>query len=375
MKPPTVSVDTTLVRRLNTRAVLLALRAEPEATLTRLAGTTGLSRQTTAAALAALEARGLCVELAPTHGASGRPARRYRFCPSAAHVVGLSIAPDHLLVIVADLDGTTVAHERVEVSKALPAPERLELAERVATACAPRSGEVWAAAIGTSGVIDPDGRVRVSSQIPGWTGLDLADRVGGWFGCPGFAGNDAGHAALAELWRGNAHYVRHLVYLLTGHRSGYGLVIDGEVHQGHSGAAGEFGRLPYLHGHDATLVLDRHEVAAPEVYARAAAGDTGALAIVEELAEDMSRSVAVMTMAIDPEVVVIGGQLASGGQVLVEPLRRRLAELCHSPPGVVVSALGEEAVALGSVRVALDWVEASPRMLGSVTETDWLTTV
>lgn len=365
MKPPANSVDTSVVRRMNTRTVLLALRSYPGATLTQLAGSTGLSRQTTTAALAALLDRGLCVELAPARGSSGRPARRYRFRSGAAHVVGLSIAPGHVRVMVADLDGTIVAQQRIAVSPTMPAEERLVAAERLATGMAAEAGEIWAAAVGTSGVIDPDGRVRVSSQIPGWTGLDLASRVGGWFGCAGFAGNDASHAAVAELWCGNAQYVRDVVYLLTGYRSGYGMVVNGQVHRGHSGAAGEFGRLPYLRGHDTTLVLERHGMTADEVFARAEAEDPDALEVVEELASVMTRSAAVMTMAIDPELVVVGGELAPGGHVLVEPLRRRLGELCHNPPAVALSALGEEAVALGSVRVALDHVEADPRMLGS----------
>src|SRR5699024_5164570 len=133
------------------------------------------------------------------------------------------------------------------------------------------------------------GRVRVSSQIPGWTGLDLAARVGEWFDCAGFAGNDASHAALAELWKGNAQYVRNVVYLLTGHRSGYGLGVDGKVHRGASGAAGEFGRLPYLRGHDTTLVLERHGVTAEEVFARSATGDDDVLTIIDELAAVMTR--------------------------------------------------------------------------------------
>lgn len=349
---------------MNTRTVLRALRADPGATLTQLATVTGLSRQTTTAALGSLCAQGLCDELAPSHGSSGRPARRYRFRARAAHVVGLGIAPNHIRVIVADLDGATVTQDRRAVSNLMPADERLATAEQLARACAARAGEVWAAAVGTSGVIDPEGRVRVSSQIPGWTGLDLADRVGSWFDCPGFAGNDAGHAALAERWRGNGQYVRNMVYLLTGHRSGYGMVVNGEVHRGSSGAAGEFGRLPYLSGHDTTLVLERHGVTAEQVFERAAAGDTGAAEIVEELAEVMTRSAAVMSMAIDPELVVVGGSLAPGGGILVEPLRRRLAELCHNPPAVAMSALGEEAVALGSVRVALDHVESGDRLLG-----------
>ena len=58
--------------------------------------------------------------------------------------------------------------------------------------------------------------------------------------------NDVKLAALAEHWKGAAQEHRDIVYMFAGHRAGAGVLIDGQVHQGRHGAAGEIGALPML---------------------------------------------------------------------------------------------------------------------------------
>lgn len=365
---PANPVDSAQMRRLNAQSVLHELRAAASPTLTQLARRTGLSRHTVSAVLRDLSSRGLAEELAPAEGSSGRPARRYRFRGAAGHVAGFGFAPDHVVATVCDLDGTEIARERRDVDPTTPAVDRLRLAEELGQRCAARVGPVWAAAAGTTGVVDPDGKVRVAHQIPGWTGLDLASRVGSWFDCPGFAGNDAHLAALAEKWRGNARDARDVAHLLTGHRSGFGVVIGGRLHIGRTGAAGEFGKLKHILANDPTDLLAAEGITADELFARVHAGDDHAVQVADRVAFGLAQCAAVLVMAIDPELVVLGGYLAQDNQLLLDQVRRHLRDMCVSPPEVVPSALGEEAVALGAVRMALDCVEASALLFGPRSE-------
>ena len=364
MKPPVVNADTALLRRLNTRSVLRVLRGVPSITLTEVAQATGLSRQTAGAALDDLIERGLCELLAPREGSSGRPARRYGFRRHAGHALGISIAPRHVLVVVTDLVGEIVARDRRVVDKTLSAPERLSVAEELARGCVPTAGPIWAAAAGTSGVVDRDGRVRAASLLPGWVGLDLAARVGGWFECPGFTGNDAALAAVAERWLGNARHVDEMVFMLTGHRTGFGVLINGQLHRGRTGAAGELGKLPHARDHEPSIALEREGVTIDQVVRAANAGDERATALLAELGERLARAAATLVAVVDPELVVVGGSLADAGDHMLEPMRRRLAMMTRGAPEVISSRLGEDAVALGAVRTALDHIEESPRLLG-----------
>lgn len=357
--------DFTMVRRHNARHVLMALRGSASVTLSELARSTGLSRRTTGGVLDDLVERGLAEELAPSPGSSGRPAKRYRFRGDAGRVVGIAIAPDHLVATVVDLDGVVLRTERQRLDPETPAPERLRAIEALAKQCAEGYGPVWAAAAGTSGVVNAEGRITLATQIPGWTGLELAATVGRWFDCPGAAGNDAHYAAVAEHWKGNARFARDMAFLLTGHRSGFALIIDGRLHVGRSGAAGEFGNLAHLHENEATELLASEGITLAELLTAAQAGDVRANDVVSRMARGVAQGTAVLAMAIDPEVVVLGGPFAKGNPLLLDRVREELVGLCINPPVVELSCLGDEAVALGAARTALDLVESSERMFGS----------
>ena len=92
------------------------------------------------------------------------------------------------------------------------------------------------------------------------------------------------------------------------------------------------------------------------VFALAKQGDVQAKDAVERFLRRLVHDVAALVLAIDPELVVIGGW-AAGLDGVLEPLRSELARYCLRPPNVVLSALGQEAIATGALRLALDHVE------------------
>ncbi|MDG4865977.1 ROK family protein, partial [Streptomyces sp. T-3] len=98
------------------------------------------------------------------------------------------------------------------------------------------------------------------------------------------------------------------------------------------------------------------EQAVTEVFAHAREGDEGARAAVERYIQRLVHDVAALSLALDPELVVIGGW-AAGLDGVLEPLRRELARYCLRPPRVALSRLGEAAITIGALRLALDHVE------------------
>ncbi len=79
--------------------------------------------------------------------------------------------------------------------------------------------------------------------------------------------------------------------------------------------------------------------------------------IVGAFVADLATGVAATVLTVDPQLVVIGGGLSQAGDLLAEPLRAELARLCLFPVQVETSILGDESVAMGAVRLALDRVE------------------
>ncbi|MEU5884270.1 ROK family protein [Spirillospora sp. NPDC047279] len=99
------------------------------------------------------------------------------------------------------------------------------------------------------------------------------------------------------------------------------------------------------------------ESGAERVLDAAMRGDPEAVALVERLAARMARGIAAMALALDPEMIVVGGELTHAGDRLVEELRRHVRPLCLGPTRIEASALGDEAVGLGAVRLALDHID------------------
>ncbi|WP_217999851.1 ROK family transcriptional regulator [Actinomadura formosensis] len=356
--------DPSMLRRLNSAATLRALRDGGEATLSELAGRVGLSRPTTEGVLGELIRRGLAAESAPRPGAGvGRPARRYRFRAEAGHVLGIDIGARRVRLLICDLTGEIIGGHGAVLDVQAPPRERIAAVRAEVRACLAAvridRRSLWAIAAGTPGVVAPGGTVTSCTIMPGLAGVHLARELGRSFSCPVLVENDANLAALAERWRGAARDADDVVCVYAALHTGTGAIIGGRLHRGRHGAAGELGVLPELGLSDTAAALaggtgpvfDQ----AVRVLGAAAGGDAEAMAAVRALAARMSRGVAAMALALDPDMIVVGGPLAGGP--LVAELRRRVRPLCLSPVRIEGSRLGDESVGLGAVRLALDRID------------------
>ncbi|MFD7029318.1 ROK family transcriptional regulator [Streptomyces sp. NPDC059917] len=363
--------DPSLLRRINSAVVLRALRAAESPTLTDLTRLTGLSRPTVEGVVEGLIGTGLVMEAEAEEGArrQGRPARRFRFRAEAGHLLGIEIGSHRVAALLSGLDGRVIGAGTKEVDESASADERLDrvratVADLLRRAGVPRDS-LRAVGVGSPGIVEADGTVRLCTALPGWTGLPLGERLQRSFRCPVQVENDANAAAVAEHWKGTGRDTDDLVFVMAGLSPGAGSLINGRLHRGFGGAAGEIGAL-HLLGRDVTPErllstngeplhpLDEQAVAA--VFALAKRGDEGAMAAVERFIQRLVHDVAALVLAMDPELVVVGGW-AAGLDGVLDPLRRELERYCLRPPRVALSLLGEAAVATGALRLALDQAE------------------
>ncbi len=358
--------DLSRLRRLNALGVLRVLRDEQPLTLTELAKRTGLSRASTEDVARELLARGWVSEVPPAAGTVGRPARRYRFRADAGRILGVDVGGHKILATVTDLEGVVLRQTRVTVSPRIGRRERLATLDDCVTRTLAAAGvtpdQVWSTGVATTGLVDGAGKVMLSDSLPEWTGVDLAEHLRRLVPGPVRVENDCKLAALAESWRGVARHARNVVFLLAGLRTGAGLIIDGKLHRGFSNAAGEIGALPAAgwlrapqHLHDWLGAGDDVE----RVFLAARDGDRAAIRAVRGYVRDIAVGASALVLTLDPEVVVIGGGFSRSADVLVAPLRRELDRWCLRTPEIRVSEFGDEGVALGAVRLALEQVEAT----------------
>jgi predicted NBD/HSP70 family sugar kinase len=391
-----------VLRRLNAAAVLRAIRAAGPISRAELARVTGLSKPTVNAAVETLlEAGYLTERVAGTEPDRRRPGPRARllsFRGEAGHVLGIDIGANKVLVVAADLAGDVLASVRRRTGgrDRLDADALLALVADASEASMADAGidrsTLRAVGVGTPGVVDPvSGRVTLAPQLGGWEGIHLADRLGAWFDCPVLVDNEVHLSVLAERWRGSAQEIDDALYVQVGVGIGGGVLVGGHVYRGAGGAAGEIGYLPLFPDDDGREGLGPFEHAAggtafarlgrraaesgesplllelaggdPEaidaelVFTAAARGDDGAGRVVDVLLGRLARGIAAAVTILNPSTVIVGGGLSRAGERLLDPLARRIAALVPVSPRVVLSTLGDESVALGATRLALQHVE------------------
>jgi predicted NBD/HSP70 family sugar kinase len=403
-----------MLRRMTASAVLDALRAGGPMTGSDLIDATGLARPTVHVVCNDLIRLGWIRETESRRpGADsrrGRPPRCYEFQNRAGFVLGID-ATDRVTVRLADLRGDCVtetsqplAHVSVTADERLAAIRRLTDSTLSTAAVDPT--HVLAATVGVPTPVDAQGRpVGREAYLPGLPGRDLGPEVGGRFGWPVLVENDANLAAWGERWRGVAVGVDDLVVMVADERLGSGLFLGGRPIRGHSGGAGElrffeliervgstYGMAYLLRTLGAEAVADLDPDGPPAggpgrtlwdlaggdparvetatVLEAARAGDKVALEVVDRVADRMAHAIAALAGMLNPELVVISGAVADAGDLFLDRIRERLVpDLIDTPPRVSRSTLGDQAVVIGAVRLALDHVEAS--LLGGPGATPW----
>lgn len=369
-----------LLRRMNSRGVLQALMSGP-LTMRALAAESGLSRTAIDAIVSDLVKMGWleATESTPV-GRIGRPALAYRIRSERGQLLSLDIGANHIYVIVTDLNGFVLGHRTRHLAEDTAAADRmamaLELGDDLLASLALTRGSVWIVTVGSPGAIGGNGEVLHfgGTGLPGWVGLNLRERFEGEFEGAVLVEGDVALGAHAELAVGAARGHNDVVYILCGVRTSGASIVDGKVHRGVHGAAGIVGEMPELRWSDLNerygdSVLSVPRPSREQIFEAARTGDRAALVAVQEFADDLATGAAALALALDPELLVIGGGSAPGADVFLPRFIQTLRRICPLPPDVVVSDLGSEAVAMGGISLAkrhLDSVlEAAARSEGS----------
>jgi glucokinase len=255
---------------------------------------------------------------------------------------------------------------------------------------------VRAIGIAAAGFVDAQGeRVRFAPHLP-WRDEGVRARLSERWSAPVVLDNDANCAARAELRYGAVGAAENALVVTMGTGIGGALVLDGTVHRGYNGMAGEFGHMQvvpggracecggtgcweqYTSGNALVRFVREHlgrdpeqqpgpltracggdpaAVTGPMVTDAAGTGDPLALAAFASIGEWLGVGLANLVAAFDPETVVIGGGLSAAGDLLLAPareaMRGSLVGAAHrTVPPVVRAALGPEAGAIGAADLA-----------------------
>ncbi|KWX00990.1 ROK family protein [Carbonactinospora thermoautotrophica] len=393
------SATTSLLKSLNERTVLEAIRAGHPVSRAEISRRVGISKPTVSVALQALLDAGLVRETIPDTGPK-YGALFFEPVPEAAFVLGLDLGPGVLRGALAALDGSIRAQEDVDLGEARIA-RAVEAAAGLKHRLLQAAGDVAPdlvdiCVVGAPGVV-ADGRIWFAEKIQGLDGFPIVKVFSDALGTPTVVENDVHLAALAEQWRGCAQGVGHFAFLSVGSGCGAALVIDGKLHRGHRGAAGKIEyaveggirsphdpsvpgllRLAVQRVTEATQSTSLADLLTPElvnwaagpadapveapcgpftleaIFTAAHAGDQIAQEVMIEAARRLARYVKPIAAVADVELVVLGGDLARGGDLLLDPLREELAKHLPYPPRLEVSTLTQAPVLTGALAAGLE---------------------
>jgi predicted NBD/HSP70 family sugar kinase len=298
---------------------------------------------------------------------------------SAGVAVGVDFGHSHVRVAIADLAHTILAEAEEPVEVDQRAADGIALAGKLVRRLLEdtgAAGSVTGVGMGLPGPLAGD-QVGDSAILPGWIGARPEAMLSSELGMPVRVDNDANLGALAETVWGAGRGCSELVYVKAATGVGAGLVLGGRLYHGATGTAGELGHLPVdengpicrcgnrgcletFAGAEAILEPLRRRrgslTTLREVITAALAGDRACARVIDDAGRALGRGVAGACNLLAPERVVVGGELAGAGELLLEPLRaslRRAAIGSMRDVDVVAGVLGERAEVLGAVALVL----------------------
>jgi predicted NBD/HSP70 family sugar kinase len=374
-------------RERNALRVLDYLFREGPARRLDLIRATSLSRATVSKLIGELQAQGLVCEqraALTAAGRSGRPPTLLALNPEIGAFGGVDFGHSSVRVAIADVAGTLLAEDRLDLDVDNAAELAIAAAVQrlpalVAQAGLPRERLLGVGAAISAPVWRDGGNVAAAGILPGWSAVSPQRELARRLGVPVHVGNDANLGALAEVRTGAAEGASDVVYVMLSSGVGGGLVLNGSLFTGNSGMTGELGHiqvdpegalcrcgnrgcLETVAGAQALLARLRpalgKAVGLTEAVARAHAGDELCRRVFREAGMAAGRVAGGICNVVNPELVIVGGDLIVAGDLLVDAVREGLEQTSipavRADVAVVAATLGDRAELLGAIGLAIE---------------------
>ncbi len=384
---------------------LQLIRAEGPVSRADIARRLELSRPTASRIMDELMQEGMIECVGKSRPTGGRLGDLYTFHADAGVVLGLELGTRHARAAIATLEGEIVC--RTERPLALETresvlPQLRRLVEQTIAGVPRKPATILSAGVAVPGVVhvthgsgttdkhtpglndrplqDEPELLSVNAAAPRAEGLNdrpLQRELERMFGVPVAMDNDVNFAAIGESHSGCAQGYYNVAYLFVGRGIGAGLILNGQLFRGSSEAAGEIGNMVIdranlyqefgAHGCLESLSgINRLVTAsaarglpydtADRVCEQAVAGDPHANEIIQQMNEYLAAALINLVVVIDPEIVILGGDLADlphADELFVRPIEALLRRQVASAPLLRLSQLQGDAALYGAVHAAL----------------------
>ncbi len=380
-------------------AVLDVVRHDAAHTRPEIIRRTGLGRGVVVQRVGELVDRGLLVEggLGPSSG--GRAPRTIRLNAHAGHILVADLGATSIGVGIADLSGHLV-EQHEEPADITDGPEAIlgrveELFAGLRSRTDDALGDLWGIGIGVPGPVEfATGRPVSPPIMPGWDDYPVRERFSTRYSVPVWVDNDVNLMALGEYRAGVARGHEAAIFIKVGTGIGAGILIDGKLHRGSQGSAGDVGHiqvtddpliicrcgnvgcleaiaggaalardgtLAALDGRSrllSRLLAERGGIEATEVGWAAAHGDAVSRELIAAAGRRIGQMVATLVNALNPSLVVVGGGVSAVGDSLIASVREtvygRSLPLATRDLRILRSSLDAQSGRIGAASMVVD---------------------
>jgi predicted NBD/HSP70 family sugar kinase len=368
--------------------VLQLIRNGQCATRSDLVNLTGLARSTVTQRVEALSALGLVTELGEGKSTGGRRPSRLAFNSDGGVVLAADFGATQCRLAVSNRAGAILVEEFADLDIALGPDACLEFASAGLVNLLDKLGtplaKVEGVGVGLPGPVEfAVGRVVSPPIMPGWNDVPVPPYFAKLLpGVPVLVDNDVNVMAMGEYWARWRPSVKDLLFVKVGTGIGCGIVVDGAIHRGAQGAAGDIGHVQIPEAADticrcgnagcveavaggAALAAALRDAGIPaentrDVVALAHAGDRVAVPLVRNAGRLIGEVLAGLVNFFNPAVIVLGGDLADAHEQLFAGVRevvyRRSTALATRHLQIVRSRLGVHAGVVGCAVTVLEQI-------------------
>jgi predicted NBD/HSP70 family sugar kinase len=367
------------LRAANEHRIVTALRTAGPLTQAELARRTSLAPSTVSGIVSILAERGI-VRAGDEPG--GRKGRLIHLDLEDRYVLGVELGNGHLSLALATLSSRVVDFVRRPLALGASASTSLDLVESLLGGMLEGVGasrsDLVRGGVAVPAPLDVHGVLSTSPLIfPSWAGLDIAALFTDRFGLPFSVDNDANLGALADYLWGAGQGSHSMVFVGMNYGFGAGIILEGALFHGATGVSGEIGHTTVEENGDFCQCGNRGclntvasinralELLAPsypeidsaeKLLEAAAQGVLPAIRVLTDMGRASGVAIANVVNLLNPEVIVIGGDLTRAGDVVTDPMitmATRLSMPAASSVRLLTTPLGERVFALGGVALAL----------------------
>lgn len=371
------------IRDINKQIVLNYVRARSPISRADIARETSLQRSTVSAIVDDLLLENLIEETGTGDSTGGRRPTLLRLKTGVPVVIGVDVTPRSTSVVTADLAGNLLDTLRFPTSSDIAYMDK-QIISNVLGFVTKYSSSALEIGVSIPGIADPaSGSILYIPyfQLSDW---DIARRLAEETGLGVTVDNDANAVALAELWFGGEEIrrTRNFITVMVGEGIGTGIIIDGQVYRGETGAAGEFGHMFLADNAPVACSCGRRDcweahasekailskyrsnngnsvngsIDIEHLIGLAKNGESRAVKVLQETAKSLGIGISNLIIGFSPEAVIVSGSIVKAWNLIkddIQVLGQRSIRQELSNTAIIPSSLGDQPTVLGSISLVL----------------------